>query len=213
MAMAEPALSRPSKRAQQREDTHARIFDAAVAEFVREGVAAAQIPRIAKAAGVARGTFYFHFPTKEHVLAELSERIQIGAVEALQVLRGTERSLGETMETLLDSVLRMDSALGETNLLREVLAYQVRMRSEAEPREEETGVLSELTHHLGRAMARGELRGDVEPERLATVVLTSVFGLLVAGPSEELDRREEMKLLIEMLLEGMRVGAGASGAR
>ena len=46
----------------------------AVDEFRREGFARAQVDRIVAAAGVARGTVYFHFPSKEHVLLELQQK-------------------------------------------------------------------------------------------------------------------------------------------
>ena len=44
-------------------------------------MADADVGVIVKEAGVARGTFYFHFPTKEHVLAELerSEETRVAA--------------------------------------------------------------------------------------------------------------------------------------
>jgi TetR/AcrR family transcriptional repressor of uid operon len=60
-----------SGRDAQRQQTRQRVYAAALAEFKRTGMAAADVGDIAAAAGVARGTFYFHFPTKEHVLAEL----------------------------------------------------------------------------------------------------------------------------------------------
>jgi TetR/AcrR family transcriptional regulator, repressor for uid operon len=60
-----------SGRDAQRQQTRQRVYAAALAEFKRTGMAAADVGDIATAAGVARGTFYFHFPTKEHVLAEL----------------------------------------------------------------------------------------------------------------------------------------------
>ena len=47
---------------------------AAVAEFKRSGMANADVGAIVSAAGVAHGTFFFHFPTKEHVLLELERR-------------------------------------------------------------------------------------------------------------------------------------------
>src|SRR3954463_6667762 len=52
-------------------ETRARLFDAALAEIDRAGLGGADVTAIASAAGVVRGTFYFHFPTKEHVLVEL----------------------------------------------------------------------------------------------------------------------------------------------
>jgi AcrR family transcriptional regulator len=42
-----------------------------VAAIKRSGRAGADVSAIVAAAGVARGTFYFHFPTKEHVVVEL----------------------------------------------------------------------------------------------------------------------------------------------
>lgn len=47
---------------------------AAIAEFARAGMAEADVSAIVAAAGVAHGTFFFHFPTKEHVLLELERR-------------------------------------------------------------------------------------------------------------------------------------------
>ena len=62
--------ARPTQRERQRAETRERLFQAALDEFRREGVAGARIERIASAVGVVRGTFYFHFPTKDHVLHE-----------------------------------------------------------------------------------------------------------------------------------------------
>ncbi len=56
------------RRERQRLETRARLYETALAEFKDVGFNDAQIDRIAEKAGVARGTFYFHFPTKEHVL-------------------------------------------------------------------------------------------------------------------------------------------------
>ena len=62
--------SRETRRLQTRE----RILGAAIAEFKRSGMAGAEVNVIVAAAGVAHGTFFFHFPSKEHVLLELEGR-------------------------------------------------------------------------------------------------------------------------------------------
>ncbi|MFY9921683.1 MAG: TetR family transcriptional regulator, partial [Mycobacterium sp.] len=64
------ATSRETRRLQTRQ----RILGAAIAEFKRSGMAAADVGAIVASAGVAHGTFFFHFPTKEHVLLELEAR-------------------------------------------------------------------------------------------------------------------------------------------
>lgn len=70
MAVAEGLSAREAKRLQTRE----RLMGAAISEFKRAGMAEADVGAIVTAAGVAHGTFFFHFPTKEHVLLELEQR-------------------------------------------------------------------------------------------------------------------------------------------
>ncbi len=72
-------------------ETRARLFDAALAEIGRSGLAGADVSAIASAAGVVRGTFYFHFPTKEHVLVELERAEEVKIVEELDGAHDRER--------------------------------------------------------------------------------------------------------------------------
>ena len=64
----------PSTREARRLQTRERILGAAIAEFKRSGMTGAEVSAIVGAAGVAHGTFFFHFPSKEHVLLELESR-------------------------------------------------------------------------------------------------------------------------------------------
>jgi AcrR family transcriptional regulator len=68
------AVDKPSAREAKRLQTRERLMGAAIAEFKPTGIAAADVSAIVTAAGVAHGTFFFHFPTKEHVLLELEHR-------------------------------------------------------------------------------------------------------------------------------------------
>jgi AcrR family transcriptional regulator len=77
MSVAETEL-RSTAPARSRAATRRRLLEAATELFAREGLHGATSARIARAAGVATGTFYLHFPDKEGlfreiVLAALSE--------------------------------------------------------------------------------------------------------------------------------------------
>ena len=45
--------------------TRAQLMDAAIAVLARHGIEAASVNEIARAAGVANGTFYVHFRDKD----------------------------------------------------------------------------------------------------------------------------------------------------
>ena len=53
--------------------TRRRLLDAAAAELARNGLAGASIGAIAAAAGLRTGSVYFHFPSKDELIAEVLE--------------------------------------------------------------------------------------------------------------------------------------------
>lgn len=117
MAAKEKVNSRDAQRVATRE----RVFMAATAEFKQSGMAEADLGVIVAAAGVAHGTFFFHFPTKEHVLAELGQREEVRMAEQLDRFMSKPRDLS----TMLIEVTRMTSALERrlgTVLFKELLA-------------------------------------------------------------------------------------------
>lgn len=68
-----PAAPAPARAAltQRGRKTRQAVLDAAEVEFGRAGFAAASIVDITRRAGVAQGTFYTYFPSKEAVFGEL----------------------------------------------------------------------------------------------------------------------------------------------
>ena len=108
-------VDKPSAREAKRLQTRERLMGAAIAEFKRSGIADADVGAIVTAAGVAHGTFFFHFPTKQHVLLELEQReeeriakqlvryaeakgdIESIFKEAVRLVLGLERRLGAVL--------------------------------------------------------------------------------------------------------------------
>jgi AcrR family transcriptional regulator len=70
-----------TKPPEQRRDD---LMNAAQRLFVENGVAPTTIDQITAAAGVAKGTFYLYFSSKEHVLAALGDRFSQQLVSKLE---------------------------------------------------------------------------------------------------------------------------------
>ena len=77
----------PSSRRRLKEARPQQLLDAALELFVEKGFAATRAEEVAQRAGVAKGTLYLYYPSKEELLKavireHLSSRIAAGAAEA-----------------------------------------------------------------------------------------------------------------------------------
>jgi AcrR family transcriptional regulator len=162
-------------RTRARLETRSRVFEAALAEFRRVGVAAAQIEDIVRAAGVARGTFYLHFPTKDHVLLEVLRRKEGGV--AAELAREIERSLADFLRLTVERMAEVATD-EDADILPDVLAMVA--RSEPALAESDVALVEVVTRFLVRAQARGEVRCDVPAGELASVFLSGLFGVLLS---------------------------------
>jgi AcrR family transcriptional regulator len=69
-----PAATKRRRVTRAADDRRRDLLDAAVKVFTHQGARGATIADITEAAGVAKGTFYLYFRSKEHVLGALRER-------------------------------------------------------------------------------------------------------------------------------------------
>lgn len=184
-------------RARQRVETRERLFRAALDEIRQAGVGAAQVDRIVAAVGVSRGSFYFHFPTKDDVLLEWERRRQGEILAQLANPHGKGHSL---RDALLRVVAFLADLVGsvDAGLVLDTLAIHVRRPADlgAYP------LLDEIERRLAAALARGELRDDIEARQAALLFLSNVFGFLVAHTTA---RPPHLKpqLLVDAFLSGV----------
>jgi AcrR family transcriptional regulator len=192
---------RLSRRDKQREDTRNRLFDAALNEFRRVGFAEAQIDEIVRTVGVARGTFYFHFPTKDHVLVELMHRAEERIVERLATLRRRSVAVKTFLQSLIDAVIAESMSEGEPSLHREVFAlyaHQPTLAARNHP------MLEAVMQFFSEAQERGEVRGDLMPSELTMIFLTSMFGVLLSHPDPPVpSSRLSLRRLIDVFVRGV----------
>ena len=197
-------LPRPAnQREKQRAGTRKRVYDAAIAEFRRAGFANAQIDRIARAAGVVRGTFYFHFPSKEHVALELLGKLETEIAERLVQLSRDSPPLRAVLIGVIDGVVAGAATLGDYGLLRDLLSVYVRQGAEPAVAEQPFPLVVELERVLAAAAKRGELRAELRPDQLTVMFLTNVFGSLLAGADSPEERRVALESFVDVFLRGV----------
>jgi AcrR family transcriptional regulator len=169
----------PRGRQAQRLETRQRIYDAALAEFRRSGVADADIGAIINDAGVARGTFYFHFPTKEHILEEAERDLVARLAKDLGRFVSYEPDLSSTLAEVVRLVLAAESRLG-VRLFRDVLALhfsQTRPPGFGKPTDHP--LVGLIAREIERAQQRGEVHPEAEPVNSALFFLLGFYALLV----------------------------------
>lgn len=193
--MAFPAAL-PGRRQRQVDSTRTLLFEAAIAEFRRVGFSRTSVARIARAAGVSRPSFYFHFPTKEHVLLELQWLEEKTVVARLE----RARSLWEALQELAEGLIGLEVRLGDADLFRDMIAIYARRPGDLAIDEQPFPIVDALVAHFRQAAARGEMRAGLEAEAAARVCLTSVFGLFIGLPNEPAQRRADFGLLFSLFL-------------
>lgn len=193
-------------RARQRLDTRERIFEVALQEFRAVGVAAAQVDRIARAAGVARGTFYFHFPTKDDVLLELAARVSARIARRITALGDSEPSLRDLLTRVNDAIMDEHGRVGKSGLLAEMLSLHVRRPHDlADPSGNVPNLVHELAQQLAAAERRGQLVFGLPPEQLAFVFATSLFGIYARTPGGEA-LRASCLAWVDLVARGLEAG-------
>jgi AcrR family transcriptional regulator len=201
-SIGEPASSTLSVREVQRLETRARLFDAAVAEIGRSGLAGADVSTIAAAAGVARGTFYFHFPTKEHVVVEV-ERAQEAKIVARLGTRQRERTdLLSVLSLLVREVLAAERRLGPV-FFRDMLGLHFSSTRPGEDELSEHPLAEFVIAAIAGAQGAGRVARDADAGELGVFFLTGLFGLLATDRSAPRARAALMDRYVKTIVLGI----------
>ena len=191
-----------SPREAQRLQTRARLFDAAVAQIARSGLAGTDVAAIAAAVGVARGTFYFHFPTKEHVLVELVRAEEVKIVAKLATDTGEPGDLTSMLTLLVRHVLAAEERLGPV-VFRDMLGLHF---SSSRPLEDELGKhpLAEFViAAIAEAQAAGRVSRDADAAELGVIFMTGLFALLATATTAPQPRAALLDRYVKTIVNGM----------
>jgi AcrR family transcriptional regulator len=202
LTSAEPGSPVVGVREAQRLKTRARVFDAALAEIGRSGLAGADVAAIAAAAGVARGTFYFHFQTKEHVLVELERAEEARIVAKLDARRAGPDDLMSVLTLLVREVLAAERRLGPV-VFRDMLGLHF---SATRPVDDELGehpLAGFVIAAIADAQAAGRVSRDADAGEFGVIFLNGLFALLATGASASRTRAALLDSYVMTIVRGM----------
>ncbi|MGA5466942.1 TetR/AcrR family transcriptional regulator [Mycobacterium sp. NPDC050041] len=197
------AQLKPTTRETRRRQTRERILGAAVAEFTRSGMAGAEVSTIVAAAGVAHGTFYFHFPTKEHVLLELERREESRVAAELARFLDSPHDLAATLTEVARLVTGLQQRLGES-LFKDILASHF---SPSRPQPDgwtDHPVIVLLVREIERARGEGVLHPQVDAFYSAVFYLLGIYGVLTAT-DDPANRDAVLAKLVASAVRGLEV--------
>ncbi|WP_024441864.1 MULTISPECIES: TetR/AcrR family transcriptional regulator [unclassified Mycobacterium] len=170
----EKMTARDARRLQTRE----RLLGAATAEFKRTGMAQADVGAIVAAAGVAHGTFFFHFPTKEHVLLELERREEERITKQFEKFLGGHQALSDILGESARLIIDLERRLGDP-LFTEFLALHFSPTRPPAENGEHHPLIELIAERIEAARECGEIDDDVVAMNSAVFFLLGLYALLI----------------------------------
>ncbi|TYR79857.1 TetR/AcrR family transcriptional regulator [Priestia megaterium] len=194
------------KRELQKEEIKQRIQKVAISLFQKQGYQKTTVSQITAEAGVAKGTFFNYFKTKESVLHCL------GVYQTEQVSKKVS--------------LLLDTNKPASAIIKELFLLLAKMNEHANPQLVRSWfhiAITDNTFHQSETLQiekmkqqfilvfetgkqRGELISDVSAEEMASIAILNFFGILLhwcTNPNSRISLEEKTEQAISLLFRGI----------
>src|SRR5579864_8872856 len=197
----ERGRTKERSRHEQREQRAGRILDAAADLMLRWGYNKTTIDDIARLAGVAKGTIYLHWKTREDLFLALMKREYIRLVQDIQQRIAGDPEGGTLHGITKHSMLAtMKSPLMKAVLLRDTDLLGEWMRNEyaSETYSQQIAQSLALFEHL---RSRGVVRDDIDVRKQVYMLDAITMGFLVIDEYMPDDFKYSDEEIVEMTAE------------
>lgn len=194
------------KRAMAMSDKRTAILRAAINVFARNGYFNSKVADIAREAGVADGTVYLYFKSKEEILHSIFDR---SVEEVLDAARERVKSIADPREKLRQIALLHLERLGADRDL--AVVFQVELRGSTKFMEEFSAAgFAEYLALIRSTVEEGQRAGLFRAELNARVVAKILFGALDEMATNWILSKRRYKLapmadqVLDIFLNGVR---------
>lgn len=196
----QPVHGRVEKSAARR----AAILSAALDEFSARGFAAARLEDIAKRAGVAKGTIYLYFRSKEALFREIVRSLMGPFVGVIEEAFRADVPIRVVAEQVVELFVRDIFHTRRKDVIRLVMMEGPRFPNLAEfyYREVLARIFGAARKRLRRAFDRGELRHDALvrfPQLIAAPGIMAIIWSGLFDRFEPLDVQELLRAQVDIL--------------
>ncbi len=175
---------------QRSEETRMKIFASALVVFGRVGYDAAGVAEICAAAGVSKGAFYYHFPSKQALFMALLDDWLAGLDQQLNAMRSQQGSAGQTLLHLPELIPQVvASASGYLPMFLEFWVQASRdpqiWQHTVEPYQRYRNFLTDLVR---QAIEEGSINSGVDANAAGFTLVSLAVGILLqtlVGPAPE----------------------------
>lgn len=194
---------------QRSEETHAHILTSAYQLFSRNGYDACSVADICQLAGVSKGAFYHHFPSKHALFVELLENWLAGLDAALQLARQETNSVPQ-------AILQMATLAGNLAQAAEInlsIILEFWTQASRDPAIWETTVAPYRRYQeyfaslIQEGINEGSFRKEIDPQAAARALVSLALGLLMQAvfDPQTVQWGQEVHSTVQFMLQGLRI--------
>lgn len=163
--------------------TRTRLLDVAFAEIYAHGYQGLRVDALLEKAGLTKGAFYHHFPSKQALGLAVVDEVLAGMADLIwgqhllqheDPVEGIEASVAFALGMLGERCTTLGCPIN--NLAQEMSGIDEAFRERLEG--VFRGIIANIATALKRAQERGLVRADVDVEAAATFILASVEGAI-----------------------------------
>jgi TetR/AcrR family transcriptional regulator, fatty acid metabolism regulator protein len=199
-----------SARRMSREDKRRRIIDAAVDVFAEKGFFGARVSEIAERAGVADGTIYLYFKSKDEILISLFEEKM---AEILERFHAMLSEVPDTEEKMRRYIIEHLTLVAEQPRLMQVLTVELR-QSARFMKDYAPHAFAKYLALVGSILEEGQKKGVFSKNLEPSVFRRALFGAIDEISLEWVLRGKDAQMpdpvavgeqISEFILRGLRV--------
>ena len=152
----------------------ARVLDAAVDLFARQGYDGTSVAEVIAAAGVAKGGFYHHFVSKEALLYEVYGDLITRQLQSMDEILARKLSAADTVRALIADLVESTAASAQQALVFFREQHRLGDDRTAEYRRARRRYHDSVIRLIRDAQASGEFARTASPE----MVTFTIFGVI-----------------------------------